>query len=230
MRNLCLVGPPNTMKSYLYKPLSLIYNTYSRPDGGSYQLEELIGKELFFLNDLEYDEDAKKWCSWQYFKRFLEGEALTVSIPKNRGGNQDFTSDAPVFITAPQEISLYRGKKRDDYETSQIAARVKYEYLSHPVPESERKETAACAHCGARCYLEGGKAAFSFQPAALEADPRSSRQTSQASTDLPQSPVKKARCGTEVLEALKEVQGLKTSGLLDTPEAKALKNKILRDL
>ena len=234
MRNLCLIGGPNTMKSYLYKPLSLIYNTYSRPDCGSYQLEELMGKELIFLNDLEYDEDAKKWCSWQYFKRFLEGEKLTVSIPKNRGGNQDFKSDAPVFITAPQEIALYRGKKRDDYETSQMAARVKYEYLSHPVPEAERKETDPCAHCGARCYLEGDKAPSTSPPAALPApqadSKRNSSETSQTSTALSQSPVKKTRCGLDVLEALKEVAGLKTSGLLDTPEAKALKNKILKDL
>ena len=39
MRNLCLVGGTNCAKSFLYKPLTLIFKTYTRPDGGSYQLE-----------------------------------------------------------------------------------------------------------------------------------------------------------------------------------------------
>ena len=59
-RNICIVGSSNMANSFLLKPLSKIYRTYTRPDGGSYQLEELMGKELVFLNDLEYDEDAKK--------------------------------------------------------------------------------------------------------------------------------------------------------------------------
>ena len=41
LRNLCLVGGPGCAKSYLFKPLALIYKAYSRPDGGSNQLEEI---------------------------------------------------------------------------------------------------------------------------------------------------------------------------------------------
>ena len=37
------------------------------------------------------------------------------------------------------------------------------------------------------------------------------------------------RTGLDMLDALKEVQALKVGGLLDTPEAKALKDKILKD-
>ena len=59
-RNLCLVGSTNMGKSFLYKPLVKIFKTYSRPDGGSHQLEGILDKEIVFLNDFEYDEDAKK--------------------------------------------------------------------------------------------------------------------------------------------------------------------------
>ena len=114
-----------------------------------------MGKEMVFLNDFEYDEDAKKWMPWQYFKNCLEGASVTVGIPKNRGGNQEFQSDAPVFLTAPQEIALYCGRKRDDYETEQMASRVfRYLYLKHRIPEDERRNALPCAHCGARLYLE----------------------------------------------------------------------------
>ena len=48
-----------------------------------------------------------------------ENVALQVSVarPKNRGGNTSFDSDAPVFMTAPQEVALYCGKRRDEGET-----------------------------------------------------------------------------------------------------------------
>ena len=38
-----------------------------------------------------------------------------------------------------------------------------------------------------------------------------------------------AKTGLQMLDALKEVQALKSQGLLDTPEAKGLKEKILND-
>ena len=43
MRNLCLLGPPDCAKSFLLKGLEDVYRTYTRPDGGSYQLEDLLG-------------------------------------------------------------------------------------------------------------------------------------------------------------------------------------------
>ena len=236
MRNLCLVGGPGTGKSHVFKPLALIFKTYSRPDGGSYQLEDLLGKELVFLNDFEYDEDAKKWCPWGYFKRFLEGEKLDVARPKNRGGNQPFNSDAPVFFTAPQTISLYRGKKRDDYETSQMDERVKYAYFNATIPREQRHETNPCAHCGARLYLEGDPEQVVPAPqAALDVQSQSSgsgsRRGHEEVAGLGEHESRAVRCktGLEMLEALKEVQALKHSGIIDTPEAKSLKDNIFSD-
>ena len=136
-------------------------------------------------------------------------------------------------MTAPQEIALYRGKKRDDYETKQMNARVQYEYLSYVVPEHERREIDSCAHCGARCYLEGDGVSGSSQaapaPVTQAGAQRSTSQTSQGSAPLTQGSPKRTRTGLDLLDALKEVQSLKASGLLDTPEAKALKEKIMRE-
>ena len=93
-RNLCLLGGTNTGKSYLMKPLLQIYRTYVRPDGGTHQLEELLGKELVFLNDFEYDAASKDWMPWAYLKDFLEGSPVKVAVPKQRGGNQVFKGSA----------------------------------------------------------------------------------------------------------------------------------------
>ena len=228
MRNLCLVGPMNTAKSYLFKGLTLIFKTYSRPDGGSYQMEEMLGKELIFLNDFEYDDDAKKWCPWQYFKRFLEGEDLTIACPKNRGGNQPFDSDAPVFLTAPQEISLYRGKQRDEYETKQMRTRVKYCNITAEIKKEDLKEVDPCAHCAARVYLEGlvttGQAASSSSGVKRPAEQMGNSSSSQA------GPATRPKTGMEMVVALKELQELKAGGIIDSPQAKSLKEKILSDL
>ena len=59
-RNLCILGSTNMAKTFLLKPLALIYKTYTRPDGGSYQLEALLASEVVCLNDFEFDEDANK--------------------------------------------------------------------------------------------------------------------------------------------------------------------------
>ena len=91
-------------------------------------------------------------------------------------------------MTAPQEIAFYRGKKRDDYETKQMNARVKYEYLHYIVPEEERKEIDPCAHCGARCYLEGDGA-----PGSSQAAPAPATQAAQSSS-------KKMRTGLDMLD------------------------------
>jgi hypothetical protein len=227
MRNLCVLGSTNMAKSFLFKPLALIYRTYTRPDGGTHQLEELLGKELVFLNDFEFDEDAKKWCSWSYLKRFLEGGKLPVAVPKQKGSNQDFTSDAPVFMTAPQEVSLYRGKKRDDYETDQMASRVKYCKLTHKFEEKDRVEAKECAKCGAKVYLEGRAAPTQALTASASQGPEPTAATASCNVGAPQTPESQPSTGWRAVQALKDLKELKEAGVLDSPELQRLKAKVL---
>ena len=218
--NLCVVGGTNMAKSYVFKPLFIIFKTYTRPDGGSYQLEDLLGKEMVFLNDFEYDDSARKWMPWQYFKNFLEGEFVSVGRPKNRGGNAEFKSDAPVFMTAPQEVALYRGKMRDDYETSQMRARVSYIGFTHTFTKQQgMPDVKPCGHCGARVYLEG------CVRAGAAAGPSSS-STSPASALPP--PAKKTRLAMDIIKALGEAKALKDSGCIGSPELAKLKDKLFR--
>ena len=58
---------------------------------------------------------------------------------------------------------------------------------------------------------------------------RALAQTSQPGAPAAQSPEKKAKAAMDMLSALQDVQALKAGGLFDTPEAKALKDKILQD-
>ena len=193
MMNLCVVGGSNMAKSFVLKPLFVVFKAYTRPEGGNYQLEKLIGKEMVFLNDFEYDDSAKKWAPWQYLKNLLEGEFVEVARPKNRGGDTEFKSDAPVFMTAPQEVALHHGKKRDDYETTQMSNRIYYIRSTHEFKKDpDAPELKPCGHCGARVYLEGlspttvgASAAGGGAPRASDApggSPGSARGTSPATS------------------------------------------------
>ena len=155
-RNLCLLGDADSGKSFLFRGFKEIFSVYERPDGGTYQLEELLGKELVFLNDFEYDTDAKAWMPWQYFKRFLEGGSIPVARPKNRGGNTNFTGSAPVLMTAPQEVKLIKYGSEVKKETVQMGKRIDYITLTAQIPENEREEVLQhCGHCTAKLFLEG---------------------------------------------------------------------------
>ena len=218
-RNVCIVGPADCGKSFLLKGMLEFFDTYSRPDGGSYQLEDLLGKELVLLNDFEYDAQAKEWMPWQYFKNFLEGASVLVGCPKNKGGNQIFEGAAPVFLTAPQEVTLMRYGKEVTYETEQMRKRVTYLILKKSIPEEQRQEVLrVCPHCSARVYLEG-KALLdiSVAPAILLGP--------TVSDALP--PAKRQRTVTQCIHELKELKTLLDAGAVSQSEFEKLKSELL---
>ena len=133
-----------------------MYQVYERPEGGTHPRADLLGGEVGFLNDFEYDSEAPKWMPWSYFKDFLEGSSVKVAVPKQRGGNQLFKGNAPVFLTAAQEVTLKRYGKEVVAETKQMRKRIKYMHLTYQIPEEQRQEVVnVCAPCSARLYLEG---------------------------------------------------------------------------
>ena len=231
MRNLCLVGSSNCAKSFLVEPLGLIYNTYVRPDGGTYQLEDLVGKELVLLNDFEFDDGAAKWMPWQYFKNFLEGTKLTVARPKNRGGNVPFKADSPVFLTAPQEICLMRGRRIDTYETTQMSKRVAYMKLTHTYEEKDRIECAPCGHCGARVHLEGEASSSTADGAGTPAQAacvNGGLASSGAAASQPEA--KRPKLAKDIVHELTAAKALKDAGVIDSPELKKLKENLFKEL
>ncbi len=155
---------------------------------------------------------------------------MPVARPKTKGSNQDFTKDSPVFLTAPQEVALYRGKKLDEYEAEQMRSRIKCPKLIHTVEEKDRKEVPPCTYCGARLYLEGrlnttAAAAPASQSTAGPAAHQAPSNTSTAPTPQPQ-----VLSGQAMVQALKELKDLKDAELLDDSELQRLKAKVLTGL
>ena len=180
---------------------------------------------------------------WQYLKNFLEGDSIPVARPKNRGGDTDFKSDAPVFLTAPQEVSLYRGKKRDENETGQMRTRIKCVTLRHTFGEQFRVEAGPCGPCGAKVYLEGcggavpgaasssdggGHANAMLASGAAHLPVLSPSLSAEAAASLP--PPKRQRTGADIVHELKQLAELQAAGCIDADEFNRLKAKILADV
>lgn len=144
-RSLCLLGNTDCGKTFLLKGLREVYNCYERPDGGTYQLENLPGTKVVFLNDFEYDAASKDWMPWSYFENFLDGGHTKVARAKNRGGNTVFKGTAPEFLTAPAEVKLLRRGQEVHAETKQMRKRIDYLSLHVQIPEEAVQEVMH--HC-----------------------------------------------------------------------------------
>ena len=225
-RNICLVGGTDCGKSFLFKGLRGLFQVYERPEGGSHQLADLLGSEVVFLNDFEYDSEAPKWMPWSYFKDFLEGSEVKVAVPKQKGGNQTFKGSAPVFLTAPQEVVLKKYNKEVVAETKQMRKRIKYLHLNYEIPEDQRQEIVnVCGHCSARLYLEGKSLLDS--PAASQLPAASASASSSRPSPATEPATKRARLTQETVEQLKEAKGLLDLGVLTQAEFELLKSKLL---
>ena len=85
----------------------MVYRAYTIPDGGFYQLETILDKELVFLNDFHWNP-KETWMSWAYFKDFLEGSTITVAHLKSRGSNVAFDKGVPVFWHGCDTSAVHR--------------------------------------------------------------------------------------------------------------------------
>jgi len=221
-RNLCLLGAADCGKSFLLKGLEEVYQTYKRPEGGSYQLEDLLEAELVLLNDFEYDTGAKDWMPWFYFKNFLEGCSVKVGVPKNKGGNREFKGTAPVFMTAAGEVTLTRQGREVVKESAQMRKRIKYCTLQWQIPEGSREEvTRVCPHCTARLYL--GAAPLLDNPAA----PAQAVAAAPPSCSVARA-AKRQRTVAECVPELRNLKNLFDVGVLTEEEFADLKARLLR--
>ena len=183
------------------------------------------------MNDFEYDTGAKEWMPWSYFKNFLEGGCCKVARPKNRGGNTNFTDSAPVFLTAPDEVTLKRRGREVESETNQMRTRMCYLELKHSIPEHAREEVLrVCPHCAAKLYLEG-RAVLDAAPPALPALPA----PAPALLALPPAPAslneeraaKRQRPASVRLQELKDLKALLDDDLLSLEEFGCLRTELL---
>ena len=145
LRNVILVGDTNRAKSFLVKPLLLVYNCFVPPDTGSHQLADIDGSEVVFLNEFDWDPAL---MPWRTLKDFLEGSEVKIAVPKtqSRAKNYMFKADTPIIGTAPGPIEHPKSQK----ETEQMDTRVRYFALTHWFDPKTCPEIKPCKACFAK--------------------------------------------------------------------------------
>ena len=144
-RNLLLVGDTNRAKSFLLRPVELVYSCFTPPDTGSHQLADIAGSEAIFLNDFEWDGALMPWGT---AKNLFEGSDVKIAVPKVEKGakNYMFKGDAPILGTAPGPVEHPRKPR----ETDQMDSRVRYIPLAHFFDPTTCPEIKPCKACWAK--------------------------------------------------------------------------------
>lgn len=145
-RNIFIIGLTNRAKSFVMKPLSVIYQSFVPPDSGSHQLADLRGTELVWLNDFTWDPS---FLAWSKFKTFMEGSPVRVAVPKTQGSNYTFETDSPVLGTSPTIIA-----HKISSETQQMNSRVTYFTFYHFFDPDTCPKLKECQKCCAQWYLQ----------------------------------------------------------------------------
>ncbi len=77
-RNVMIVGPTNCGKTFLLRPLELIFKIFSNPAADRYAWVGAEHAEIIFLNDLRW---SKELIEWKSFLLLLEGDRVNLPAP-----------------------------------------------------------------------------------------------------------------------------------------------------
>ena len=153
-RNIIIVGPTNCGKTFLLKPLELIFATFLNPAADKYAWVGADKPEIILLNDFRW---SKELIEWKSFLLLLEGDVVKLPAPKNHFSTDVcISNDIPVFATSKSTIK-YRGSynAQDQAEDAMMASRWKVFSFFHSIPENEQKDVAPCSKCFAELVLMG---------------------------------------------------------------------------
>lgn len=96
-----IVGTSYCGKTFIFKPLTNIYDCFANPATGSFAWIGVDEKELIYLNDF-------RWCktiiAWLDFLRLLEGNVVHFPASKTHFTKETRTS---IFSTSIRLISRY---------------------------------------------------------------------------------------------------------------------------
>ncbi len=158
-----IVGPPDTGKTTVTKPLEKIYKVMGTPQSDSFcPLEFIRDYELVLFQDFRYAPGHPKKGEQGIrvdegtFNRLLEGLTTKIGVPKSDGARDfDYEGTAPLIFTGPFQITAHRNGVPDKRETDQISSRVKYIFFNAPAPPVLNRSFKTCTVCWARWVLTG---------------------------------------------------------------------------
>ena len=123
-RNMMLIGPSNSGKTFMFKPLKLIFENavFENPSNDKYAWIGAEKAQVILLQDFRY---TKEVIAWHSLLLLLDGETVKLPAPKNYfSADIVIDTDVPIFATSKCEI-VYKGpfNTNVDRETEMMANR-----------------------------------------------------------------------------------------------------------
>ena len=150
-RNVMITGPANCGKTFILKPLTLIYDTFSNPASGSFAWIGVQEKECIFLNDFRW---STQLIPWHNLLLMLEGELVHLPAPKTHFSKDiQLVKDTPIFCTTKRPLLYVKNGIIDDRETDMMAVRWKMFEFKYQIPEESQRRIEPCPSCFAKFVL-----------------------------------------------------------------------------
>jgi hypothetical protein len=144
-RNIMLIGPANCGKTFLLKPLEVIYHLFTNPATGTFAWVGVQDSECIFLNDFRW---SAKIIPWHDLLLLLEGEPVHFPAPKTHFAEDVlFTADTPVFATSKNRLAYVTCGVIEERETEMMSVRWNIFTLSTQIPEDQQIEMKPCPRC-----------------------------------------------------------------------------------
>lgn len=152
--NVLIVGPKDCGKSFLLRPLQLVYNAFVNPSNTKYAWVSLEGKEVALLNDFRWSQEC---IDWKDFLLLLEGDTVNLPRPKNAYAtdlNIPSSNTIPFFSTSIRPFEYCgKGNSKDPGETAMMDVRWRVFTLTKEIEEP--RKIADCARCFADLVSKG---------------------------------------------------------------------------
>ena len=143
--NVYKYGPSNCGKSFLLKPLMMIYDTFSNPARGTFAWVGVDEKEIIFLNDFCWSPLV---IAWESLLLLLEGDVTHLLAPKNSSARDiEISWDTPIFATADMPIVYTRGGFADSINTRIMDVGWRQFHFYSVIQEDRQVDLVPCSHC-----------------------------------------------------------------------------------
>lgn len=144
-RNVMIVGPANCGKTFILKPLTLLYETFCNPASGTFAWVGVHNAECIFLNDFRWSPQV---IPWHDLLLMLEGEVVHLPAPKTHFAQDiEFVKDTPIFCTSKRPLMFIKNGVVDDRETEMMAVRWKIFSFNHQIAPDRQQHIPPCAKC-----------------------------------------------------------------------------------
>ena len=148
-RNVMLVGRSNTAKTFMLKPLQIIFGErlFENPAADKFGWSGVQNSQVIMLQDFRYSSDV---IVWKDFLLLLEGETVKLPTPKNHHAEDiiiSSTNDIPIFATSAHKIEFSRFSPHYERETEMMDSRWNIIRFHHVFSENEQRKIPACGRC-----------------------------------------------------------------------------------